>query len=79
MTWNDINNRVLFKGYSDSYFDRVNIFDWNGKFIKRLILDKPVYCFSISRDDSYLYGSSVDLTREDQPEQVLRFELFIKK
>lgn len=75
MTWEDINNKVQFKGYPDSYFDRINVFDWGGNFIKRLVLDNPVDFFVIGDDGNYLYASSIDLTQEHQPDQVLRFEI----
>ena len=75
MTWEDINNKVQFKGYPDSYFDRINVFDWEGNFVKRLVLDKPVRRFAVDAADKYLYASSIDLTQENQPDQVLRFEL----
>lgn len=75
MTWEDINNKVQFKGYPDSYFDRINVFDWEGNFVKRLVLDKPVRRFAVDAADKFLYASSIDLTQEHQPDQVLRFEL----
>lgn len=75
VTWGDILNRTPYKGYSNAYFDRINVFDWQGNFVKRLVLDKPVFRFVIDPDNHYLYASSIDITQEDQPDQVLRFKL----
>lgn len=75
VTWGDIRNSVLYKGYPNTYFDRINIFDWDGNFIKRLVLDKPVHFFAVSQDDSYIYASSMDLEQEYHPDLVLRFKL----
>lgn len=74
-TWGQIRNFIPYKGFSMSYFDRINVFDWDGNFVKRLVLDKPVRRFAVDAADKYLYASSIDLTQENQPDQVLRFEL----
>ena len=75
VTWGQIRNSIPFKGYPYYFFDRINVFDWEGNFIKRLVLDRPVYRFAADAADKYLYASSIDLTQENQPDQVLRFEL----
>lgn len=75
MTIKDKKDEIPFKGYPNAYFDRINVFDWDGNFVKRLVLDQPVYCFSVSPDERYIYATSVDLTQENLPDQVLRFEL----
>lgn len=75
MSRKDIQNQVSFKGYPAGYYDRINVFDWDGNFIRRLVLDRPIYCFSVSQDDKYLYASSIDINAENQPDIVLRFDL----
>lgn len=75
LTWGQLRDRSDFKGYPDYYFDRINVFDWDGNFVKRLVLDKPVRKFVVHSDDNYLYASSLDLTQGEQPDQVLRFML----
>lgn len=75
LTWEDINKQVQFKGYPNSYFDRINVFDWEGNYISGFVLDKPVDFFVVGNDNNYIYASSLDLTQEHQPDQVLRFEL----
>lgn len=77
--WGEIRNQLTFKDYPYYYFDRINVFDWDGKFVRRLVLDQPIYNFTVSSDDQYLYGSSMDLADDNMQEQVLRFELFNKK
>lgn len=75
LTWWQLRNNDSFKKYPDYYFDWINVFDGDGNFVKRLVLDKPVYTFVTDSDNRYLYASSIDLTQENQPDQVLRFEL----
>lgn len=75
VTWGDLDKSVPFKGYPSYYFDRINVFDWHGNFVKRLVLDQPIYYFTVSQDDSYIYASSIDLEHKDQMDQVLRFKI----
>lgn len=75
LTWGQMRNRANFKGYPNSYFDRINVFDWSGNFVKRLVLDKPVSLFVPDLNNCHLYASTIDLTKEGQPDQVLRFDL----
>lgn len=75
VTWGQIRNLAPFKGYPNSYFDRINVFDWNGNFVKRLVLDRPVDSFLVTPDDLYVYGSSMEPEKENQPELMLRFEI----
>lgn len=75
LTWGEMRNRANFKGYPNGYFDRINVFDWSGNFVKRLVLDKPVSLFVPDLNNRHLYASTIDLTKEGQPDQVLRFDL----
>lgn len=75
LTWGQIRNMTGYKGYPDYYFDRINVFDWDGNFVKRLVLDKPVSRFVVDKDDHYICASTIDLAQEDQPDQILRFEM----
>lgn len=60
-------NDELYVLYSGKFFDpktrpylidQILVFDWSGTPIKRLLLDKPIYCFTIDKKNNILYGLS---------------------
>lgn len=62
-----------YKGYPLGYSDVVLVFDWNGKPIRRFILDTPVATIGTDRTDRYIYGSTIDLETDRQ--RIVRFAL----
>ena len=39
--------------------NEIFVFDWNGKPIRKIVLDRNVYLIDVSRDDSIIYGATV--------------------
>lgn len=75
LTIGQIRNMETYKSYPFSYIDHINVFDWNGAFVKRLILDTPVDSFIVTPDDMSLYGGSLDMLKETPVSRILRFDL----
>jgi len=58
---------------SEKTLDRSNIihvFDWDGNPVKKLILDREIFAFDVSEDDSFIVAVSMN-----QPDKLLRFSL----
>ena len=62
-----------YKGYPSYCFDEIEIYDWDGRFIKCIRTDRPYSTFCPSSDDRYLYTTSIDL--ETGEDMLLRYEL----
>lgn len=62
-----------YKGYPLGYSDVILLFDWDGKPIRRFILDTPVSVIGADRLDRYIYGSTIDLETDKQ--RIVRFAL----
>ncbi|GAA3557865.1 BF3164 family lipoprotein [Snuella lapsa] len=59
---------IIYTGAISYRFDRPNTLpqvevfklDWNGNLIKRFVLDKFIFTISLSNDEKYLYGTSIN-------------------
>ena len=69
----DFSESEDYKGYPSYCFDEIEIYDWDGRFIKCIRTDRPYSTFCPSSDDRYLYTTSIDL--ETGGEMLLRYEL----
>lgn len=49
-----------YKGYPFTYNDRINVFDWQGRFVARLILEVPVEWFSVAPGDEYIVANGIE-------------------
>lgn len=48
-------------------------FDWNGRPVKKILLDKPVQCITVDNENRYLYAKYTDVTSLE--EYIVRTEL----
>lgn len=62
-----------FKGYPPDYNDIVDVYDWDGKYIRTYRLDVPFCGFYVSPDDSRLYTLSVNMN--DSFSEVYEYDL----
>lgn len=62
-----------YKGYPSFVMDNVEVYDWDGNFIKKLKLNIPVFTFVVSDDDKYIYATSLNLETDD--EAIIRYTL----
>ena len=62
-----------YKGYPLDYFDEVEVYDWEGKFIDNYRTDRPFYSYAVTTDDRYLYAMTEDL--ETLEPVIMRYEL----
>lgn len=77
MTLEQLRNGTPFKEkYPITYFDRINVFDWHGKFIRRLVLDTPVMYFAVTPDDKIIYASTYGFPDEvNVTDEIVRIDL----
>ena len=61
------------QGYSSTYTDEIEVYDWNGKFIDNYETDRPFFTFAVSPDNRFLYTLSKDLDTEERI--VMRYDL----
>ena len=62
-----------YKGFPLSFFDEIEIYDWDGRFIKCIRTDRPYSTFCPSSDDKYLYTTTLNLETGD--DVMVRYEL----
>jgi hypothetical protein len=62
-----------YKGYPRYYFDEIEVYDWNGKFIGNFRTDKPFSSFVVSPDDRFVYTLSIDLQTKEP--EIIRYNL----
>ncbi len=62
-----------YKGYPSYCFDEIEIYDWNGRFIKCIRTDRPYSTFCPSSDDKYLYTTTFNL--ETLEDVMIRYDL----
>ena len=53
------------KNYPNDHLDMMYIFDWEGQFVKLYKLSKPIGCFVVTPDDSFILGSCDDFKSGD--------------
>lgn len=71
-----IRNNIPFKDeYPFYFFDKINVFDWNGNFIKRLVLDKPISYFVVTPDDSIIYASTFSFSDDTVTDEIVKIQL----
>ncbi|MCI1785621.1 MAG: TolB-like 6-bladed beta-propeller domain-containing protein [Bacteroidales bacterium] len=61
----EINASADYKGYPPYYFDEIEVYDWNGKFIGNFNADRPFSSFAVSPDDSFIYTLSMNLQTKE--------------
>lgn len=54
-----------YKGYPWYYSDEVEVYDWNGNFIRNYQTDKPFYAMTVTSDDKCLYTLTKDLRTDE--------------
>ncbi|MCI1640531.1 MAG: TolB-like 6-bladed beta-propeller domain-containing protein [Bacteroidales bacterium] len=69
----EINASADYKGYPPYYFDEIEVYDWNGKFIGNFKTDRPFFTFAVSPDDSFIYTLSMDLQTKERA--IMRYQL----
>lgn len=52
---------ATYKGYPCYFNDKIDVYDWQGNFIKRYELDIPVLSFVVDEKNETLYASSYEL------------------
>ena len=62
-----------YKGYPGDYMDEIEVYDWDGNFIKKYQTSIPFNAMAISDDDRTLYTLSVDL--DTMEPQIVRYDL----
>ena len=72
-TREEVRRKETYKNYPRTYFDELEVYDWDGNFIDNYQTDKPFFTFAISPDNKYLYTLSLDL--ETNLDVVMRYEL----
>ncbi len=50
-----------YKGYPGYYYDEIEVYDWDGNFVRNYQTAQPFMTMSVTDDDSTLYTISVDL------------------
>lgn len=76
VTLEQIRNNMPFKDeYPCSFFDRINVFDWNGNFIKRLILDKPISNFVVTPDNDAIYANTFNFSGDNVTDEIVKINL----
>jgi len=50
-----------YKGYPTYYNDYLDVFDWEGKFIERIVFDEPFSDFIVTPNDRVIYTSTINL------------------
>lgn len=62
-----------FESNISTFMPKLEIWSWQGKLLKKYFLDKPIIAFTISDDNSKLYGTSIlkmdEIYEFDLPEQ----------
>lgn len=62
-----------YKGYPCGYRDEIEVYDWDGDFIRKFQTSVPFDAMSVSEDDKVLYTLSVDL--DSMEPVVIRYDL----
>lgn len=62
-----------YKGFPSGFRDKIQVYDWDGNYVKTYRLDIPVEAFMVTEDDSYIYGYTWD--KESVEEKIAKFEL----
>ena len=62
-----------YKGYSWYYGDEIEVFDWDGNYLKKYITDRPFHTMKVSEGDSLLYTVTKDLETEEPI--IMRYEM----
>ncbi len=60
-------------GFPGTFFDTIDVFDWNGRQVDRLKTDKPFSNFLVNEDDSRLYTFTIDLVTKEK--EILEYTL----
>ncbi|MDO5607755.1 MAG: hypothetical protein Q4G08_04775 [Capnocytophaga sp.] len=68
----DMNNFV-YKGYSNSHSDTLQVYDWEGNHIKTIILELPAYSFSWDEKQRILYA--ITEAQDDAPNVLRAYQL----
>lgn len=50
-----------YTGYPPHFFDEIEIYDWDGRFIRCIRIDRPYSSFCTSPDGKYIYTTSMGL------------------
>lgn len=59
-TSKEIMRSELYKGYPETYFDELEVYDWSGRFIANYQTDRPFVSFAVSPDNRNLFTKTVD-------------------
>ena len=69
----EIEESELYKGFPSSYFDELEVYDWNGKFVANFQVDTPFVSFAVSSDNHHLYTKTMNPETTDPV--LMRYEL----
>ena len=62
-----------YKGYPNSYFDEIEVYDWDGRFIDNYQTDRPFLTFTVSEDNHFLYTFTEDIDTKEP--LIMRYRL----
>ena len=63
-----------FEGYPYYYTREYIVFDWDGKPVRKYILDRPIYRCFVDEDESMLYGMTMD-SPDSEEEYLVAYKL----
>ncbi|ADV43348.1 BF3164 family lipoprotein [Bacteroides helcogenes] len=72
-TMNEWGNAIDYKGYPSSYRDRIEVYDWDGNYVKTFVLNMPVGSFNVSENDSIILANTMLL--DEEKECIVKFAI----
>lgn len=75
MTVDDSRNGKLTDGYSTSYCNEIYVFDWEGKPVRKYLLDHRVQNIWVDENDEAIYATTEDMENLDRGTVFLRYSL----
>ena len=61
ITYNNSDEIETYKGFPGYYVDQIDVFDWDGRMLARLRMDKPFSTYQMSKDGRLIYTLSTDM------------------
>lgn len=75
ITYNNPFENRSYKGYPGYFTDYIDVFDWDGRKVCRLLPDQPFSTFCVSEDDAILYTVTMD--RHSSEEEIWKYPLVL--
>ena len=73
MLYGSLDYSKTYKGYPCYFFDEVEVYDWEGNFVRNYRTSQPFMTFAVADDDSALYTLSMDLDTSEP--QMVKYDL----